>query len=1042
MTVDALLQFYNPIPRYGEHFADQVPDMRDNSNSLSTLVRAAFADTDSPARSGGLNLSGLALGEQGFRNRFRTFYDKAADEYKMQFNSGTEGVPVWTTCVRIRQDDCRFIIQGTGGLELHGGFYGGSNLNTTINVRDSEDPVLGARSTASLVFNSTDGFYTSGTSNAAETMVNFEAAASSGEANTASNNAGDEGIFFQKVGVDLEFKSLTAGANITLASDNDEITITGSASGGGSDPGFYGITVAETGGGNEFTGLERVDFNSGSFYVTQNTRTDRAIVNFRGTAGGGVTDHGALTGLSDDDHTQYTKADGTRAFSGDQSMGGNQLTNVGAPAAATDAARLADIGPGFYGITVAETGGGNEFTSLDRIDFETANFYVTQNTRTDRAIVSFRGSDSTAGEANTASNNAGDEGIFFQKVGVDLEFKSLTAGSNITLGSTDDAITITGAAGGAADGGFYGINVGQTDDNPLFSGINTIKFAAGEFYVTQNAPNTDETIISLRTPADDQTTGMLGVGEWRYNTTTTAPPGDKQLRFNNANIPSTTELYIDYTNLANDDVTNLLTLVRTGTLLYFQNRTDSSQAILITVATTTDQTDYLEVTYTDVQSTQQTFANNTRFALVIGAVGAVTDHGALDGLADDDHTQYARTDGTRNITGHQRFDDTINVENAVTGEAFYLGVGGIYNDASGNVIIDPDGAGTNYVRALRNLVAGDPGGEGNSISVGGTDYESALKASDIGGANEALIHMHRHSDSLPAAMVASRARGTTNGHSALQDGDAQFAIISTGRGDTTYEIGGQIRFVTDGDSPGDDNMPTRIDFHPQAPGGAGAATAAMSIHPDKHVSMNAGLNVENIATAEAFYSPSLGEVASKSEVGGEANTASNNAGDEGIFFQKAGVDLEFKSLTAGANITLGSTDDTITITGSAGGGGGGGFYGVLFRESEAGGYEKKSDELQFDSNDFYMTSAGNGKPLVSLIPIAGGSGATKAQETFGSAVEWQMSHGLSVTAPGLVWSTYDDGMEAIIPKRVDMSDSATAYFYFSEAVAGTAVVIG
>jgi len=35
--------------------------------------------------------------------------------------------------------------------------------------------------------------------------------------------------------------------------------------------------------------------------------------------GGGVTDHWALTGLADDDHTQYTKADWTRAFTGKQS---------------------------------------------------------------------------------------------------------------------------------------------------------------------------------------------------------------------------------------------------------------------------------------------------------------------------------------------------------------------------------------------------------------------------------------------------------------------------------------------------------------------------------------------------------------------------------------------------------------------------------------------------------------------------------------------------------------------------------------------------
>jgi hypothetical protein len=42
-----------------------------------------------------------------------------------------------------------------------------------------------------------------------------------------------------------------------------------------------------------------------------------------------VTDHGSLSGLLDDDHTQYTLADGTRAFTGDIDMGANDITNVG-----------------------------------------------------------------------------------------------------------------------------------------------------------------------------------------------------------------------------------------------------------------------------------------------------------------------------------------------------------------------------------------------------------------------------------------------------------------------------------------------------------------------------------------------------------------------------------------------------------------------------------------------------------------------------------------------------------------------------------------
>lgn len=47
-------------------------------------------------------------------------------------------------------------------------------------------------------------------------------------------------------------------------------------------------------------------------------------------AGSGVTDHGALTGLGDDDHPHYFLADGSRPMAGNLNAGGNLITNLAA----------------------------------------------------------------------------------------------------------------------------------------------------------------------------------------------------------------------------------------------------------------------------------------------------------------------------------------------------------------------------------------------------------------------------------------------------------------------------------------------------------------------------------------------------------------------------------------------------------------------------------------------------------------------------------------------------------------------------------------
>lgn len=62
--------------------------------------------------------------------------------------------------------------------------------------------------------------------------------------------------------------------------------------------------------------VNTVSSPTGGYVEVEIVRDADGRMRFYAAGGGGGTDHGALTGLGDDDHTQYVLANGSRAFSG------------------------------------------------------------------------------------------------------------------------------------------------------------------------------------------------------------------------------------------------------------------------------------------------------------------------------------------------------------------------------------------------------------------------------------------------------------------------------------------------------------------------------------------------------------------------------------------------------------------------------------------------------------------------------------------------------------------------------------------------------
>jgi hypothetical protein len=148
-----------------------------------------------------------------------------------------------------------------------------------------------------------------------------------------------------------------------------------------------------------------------------------------------------------------------------------------------------------------------------------------------------------------------------------------------------------------------------------------------------------------------------------------------------------------------------------------------------------------------------------------GGGGGVTDHGALGGLADDDHTQYTLVDGTRAFT--------VNSQNGLLFDTGNNSFG--TTDNSSIVLLGAD----NTVNGISSAILA---GDGNTIT---GDYSTILGGSDCSSSDDYCTVMGRDTVASHWGELAG------SGGSINVDGDAQWSRLHL-TGTTTSGVNGTM----------------------------------------------------------------------------------------------------------------------------------------------------------------------------------------------------------------------------------------------------------
>jgi len=328
-----------------------------------------------------------------------------------------------------------------------------------------------------------------------------------------------------------------------------------------------------------------------------------------------------------------------------------------------------------------------------------------------------------------------------------------------------------------------------------------------------------------------------------------------------------------------------------------------------------------------------------------GGVNASSVHGNLLGLGADDHTQYLLVNGGRAMSGNLNMGsnnitsvgtvDGVTVSAHATRHQFGGAdqIGTTTPSANAIPYADVSGKLDSWVSTGSTTTLGkvklstSPVLVSNPIVVGENDlrFTTAFTGATFNNSTDTLtLNRNNGTSLLVNGFTDYYVTGGTYSSGTLtlnRNGLSDITIngFSTGSGSGTLTGSGITNKVAYWS--GTSGLTYNINFHwDNSNSRLGIGTSSPSEKLDvSGKTKTTKLQVTSGATAgyvlmasdsngNAYWSPSGG--------GGEVNTASNVGGANGIFYQKSGLDLQFRTLSAGTNVTITSGTTKLTINSS------------------------------------------------------------------------------------------------------------------------------